>query len=292
MLYTENNFEVEDVNKIKIDKSFSELFAEREDIYEALLDNMKENGYREDKPPVLWRDILVEGHHRVRAAIDAGIKQIPVIRMEFKDKDEAIEFALREQLNRRNINTQEKIRLVELLYAKEQTLAKERQGVASNDADVCKASEAVGKKIHISTTAVERILRIIKSKDTNLIDKVANEELSISGACKLLKKKNASKKGSKKQSNNVVADENNEKRIKKADIQKELPINREILSVTKKEVKKLLTGISDHRIINITVEFKEHLINIKKECEKERKEQRRLKRCEKTIARQNMSLYL
>jgi hypothetical protein len=101
---------------------FSNLFAIDATVQEKLVRSMKESGYDLTKPVYAWRPdkanrkelVLVEGHMRVKAAIQARIREIPVeVRFEgAKDAEAAWEFAIASQEVRRNVNP---IDLVEII---------------------------------------------------------------------------------------------------------------------------------------------------------------------------------
>ena len=186
-------FEMMEFEKIKLKPVFSELFDRPPEIHRALVASLKKDGYRMDKPLILWGDTLTEGHQRYFAALEAGIKHLPVIRMDFENEQAAVDFAIKEQVDRRNLKTVEEIRLVTRILPAEQEQAKQRQKVASSEATCGKAAEKVAQRLHISASMVEKIIRLINSGDKALLKRVESDELTVSGACKKLSEANKKK---------------------------------------------------------------------------------------------------
>jgi ParB family chromosome partitioning protein len=188
---TKQAVEMMDITKIKTKPVFSELFDRNPVIEKAIERSMRKDGAKSYKPLILWNDILVDGHTRLGAAKAAGIKQLPVVRLEFKDGDEAIEYAIAVQVGRRNLTTPERIKLVMHFHKQETELAKKRQGtLASSDANHGKAAEIVAEKLMLSSSMVERIVRLVKSGDKYLLEQVNKGKLTLYGVCKKLSGKN------------------------------------------------------------------------------------------------------
>jgi hypothetical protein len=98
---------------------FSDLFPVDEDVRKELVESMKVDGYDPTKPVYAWRTrdeevVLVEGHMRVAAAIQARIKEIPVeIRWKGEEQEaSAFVFAIASQRVRRNLT---KERMAEMI---------------------------------------------------------------------------------------------------------------------------------------------------------------------------------
>ena len=125
--------------------------------------------------------------------MEARLKHLPVIRMDFENEQAAVDFAIKEQVDRRNLKTVEEIRLVTRILPAEQEQAKQRQKVASSEATCGKAAEKVAQRLHISASMVEKIIRLINSGDKALLKRVESDELTVSGACKKLSEANKKK---------------------------------------------------------------------------------------------------
>jgi len=75
---------------------------------------MRENGFDESHPIQVTGEaaIVVDGHTRLRAAIALGIKDVPVVVMDFDDEDAALRYSIHNQRDRRNWSTEEILRCV------------------------------------------------------------------------------------------------------------------------------------------------------------------------------------
>ncbi len=78
-------------------------------------ENMETHGYDFSHPVVLWKDkgIVIDGHSRVNAALRLEIKKVPVYEKDFRDEEEALNYAVHCQVNRRNLPDSEIFRLVQ-----------------------------------------------------------------------------------------------------------------------------------------------------------------------------------
>ncbi|BDD01960.1 ParB/RepB/Spo0J family partition protein [Persicobacter psychrovividus] len=75
--------------------------------FDLLLESVRANGVYD--PLKVWsfddKQILIDGHHRRKAAIEAGTKLVPVVEIQGLDNiDDVQEWMLKNQLGRRNIN--------------------------------------------------------------------------------------------------------------------------------------------------------------------------------------------
>jgi hypothetical protein len=76
---------------------------------------MKIHGYDPSQPVTDWNRILVDGHTRPNAALEIGIEEVPVCGKQFADEQEALEYAIHNQVDRRNLTDGDILRLVETL---------------------------------------------------------------------------------------------------------------------------------------------------------------------------------
>jgi ParB family transcriptional regulator, chromosome partitioning protein len=85
---------------------FEGLFPIDAGILNAVAEDMERHGYDEAQPIVLWheRNVVLDGHTRVQAAISAGISDIPVVEKSFTTEDTAVEYAIHCQRDRRNLS--------------------------------------------------------------------------------------------------------------------------------------------------------------------------------------------
>ena len=88
--------------------TFEELLAINPDVYEAIKKNMEDFGFDKNHPIILgtgdWtpKPVVVDGHTRLKAAIDSGVEPIFVIKT-FLTEDDAFFYVVHEHTNRRNL---------------------------------------------------------------------------------------------------------------------------------------------------------------------------------------------
>ena len=147
-----------DPDTVKTSSPFKDLFPVRPNDLEKVEESMKSSGYDSAHPIILWagHDLtVVDGHTRLAAAQKLMFPRIPAIRKNFKDEAEALEYAIRSQVNRRNLSDAELLNcLTELDKRKKSGPAK---SLASRDAKPGKSSEQTAKLLGVSQAKVERL---------------------------------------------------------------------------------------------------------------------------------------
>jgi ParB family chromosome partitioning protein len=100
---------------IKTGEPFKSLFPP--DLYRQkdILEHMQTHGYDPAQPVVIWKEqqVLIEGHTRLRAAIEAEFETIPAVEKSFASEDDALDYAIHCQTERRNLTDADILRLVE-----------------------------------------------------------------------------------------------------------------------------------------------------------------------------------
>jgi len=108
---------------IKTHPTFRELFPIKPEILKSIEEDMKAQLYGFDpaQPVILatWEGqgepVCLDGHTRIQAAINVGIKEIPVWVCEFDAEQEAFEHSIHLQCNRRNLSDAERYRYFEMV---------------------------------------------------------------------------------------------------------------------------------------------------------------------------------
>jgi len=140
-----------DPHDLQMREPFAKLFTSRKETESAIIESMRLNGYYPSQPIVVWREqnVVVDGNTRVRAAIKAGIKDVCVCFMDFASEIEALEYAIKSQVDRRNLTRKELIKAVALLDERRQ-----RGGDHTSEAAKAKcADEHIARKRSHETTA-------------------------------------------------------------------------------------------------------------------------------------------
>lgn len=90
------------MRSLKIDTEFQNLIPPlTDDEFKQLKENIITDGCRE--PLVVWNDVLVDGHNRYKICTENNIP-FETVNKEFVDRSAVIEWMLRNQLGRRNLN--------------------------------------------------------------------------------------------------------------------------------------------------------------------------------------------
>jgi hypothetical protein len=94
---------------------FSDLFPIRPDVRERVLDSMRKRGFDHGHSIHVWRaeGVILDGHTRCDAAIEAGLPEVRVIYYDFADEEEAMDHAIANQRDRRNLDQSEWYRLIQ-----------------------------------------------------------------------------------------------------------------------------------------------------------------------------------
>lgn len=99
-------------SQIKTAAPFDELFPIDATTQNAVCKSMGKTGFDPAHPLVIWaeRDVLIDGHTRLDAAIYCEVPTVPVVVKHFLTEDEAVEYAIHCQRDRRNITESDILR--------------------------------------------------------------------------------------------------------------------------------------------------------------------------------------
>ena len=172
------------VNEIKRQKPFNSLFDIEDNILEAVVNNMKSKGYDKAFPVILWNDVVIDGNTRIEAAIKAGIEEIPVYQKEFEDKQKALEYAIHNQRDRRNISDAEILRCIQEI---DKPMTKKEAGTIRDSQEKIRTDEKTAKVLGISKSKVADARAVLK--DEKAKKQVEKGEKKISIAAKEVRKK-------------------------------------------------------------------------------------------------------
>lgn len=111
--------------QFQIDEEFKTLIPPlAEEEYKQLEENLIEEGCRDSL--VIWKDVIIDGHNRYKICtvnnIPFGIKEI-----DFENRQEAIEWIIKNQFGRRNLSNFQRSELALRLKPIIQSKAKERR---------------------------------------------------------------------------------------------------------------------------------------------------------------------
>ncbi|MBO7637827.1 MAG: ParB-like nuclease domain-containing protein [Treponema sp.] len=183
-------------DSVKTDPEFENLFLQDKENIDSIAEKIKAEGFSDAHPLIIWKekDILVDGHTRLKAARKAGCFQVPVMYESFASREEALQAAMDEQIQRRNLSDNELMTAVEKyteLYGEEKVKYIRK-----------KLTSLTGK----SKSTVERAMAI--AQDEEAVKDVKNGA-SISGAYnKLMERKHPKEKNKSDNVTKTVAERN------------------------------------------------------------------------------------
>lgn len=205
-------------SEVKTKKEYLDLVPRLNEHDDLNLDHsIKENGIRE--PLVFNQDhILLDGHSRLEKAKKYSIDKIPFIIKKFTDRLLEKKYVIECNLERRHLTNFQKIELGIPLLEIEKKLSEQRKilagklhgkgkknSLAEIDANLLeydidnlkgKSAEKVAKKLGLSTSTLERGIKVERSASDEDKDKLrkGNSELSINKVYKTIRKKEEKKK--------------------------------------------------------------------------------------------------
>ncbi len=176
------------LDKITVHPTFQSLLPINEKELANIVKDMEENGFDKSKPVCIWREenVLIDGYTRFTAAKEAGLSEIYKYEMSFDTEQEALEYAMKQQLNRRNLNDAGKIMLIEKL----DNLRNPGRKSSDPEADAeprGKSAQALAESLGIGTRTVERGRYVLANADEETLEEVKSGKKSINQAAKKIK---------------------------------------------------------------------------------------------------------
>lgn len=176
------------LDKIIVHPTFQTLLPINEKELANIVKDMEENGFDRSKPVCIWREenVLIDGYTRFTAAKEAGLSEIYKYEMSFGTEQEALEYAMKQQLNRRNLNDAGKIMLIEKL----DNLRNPGRKSSDPEADAeprGKSAQALAESLGIGTRTVERGRYVLANADEKTLEEVKSGKKSINQAAKKIK---------------------------------------------------------------------------------------------------------
>ena len=163
---------------IKTRKEFRQLFNMEPEVIERIRKDMTENGYDPSFPVLLAMvpgldPFLLDGHMRMESAGLAGIDLIPFESKPFSSLEEALDYAIHIQRDRRNLSDAE-------IYKQILLIDKVRpRGQGGQDGTKGKSAAITAAKIGTSTRKVESVRQIQKTASPQQIQAIKSGERTI-----------------------------------------------------------------------------------------------------------------
>ena len=163
------------IKDIVLIPEFQKLLVMEEDVLKKMKQSMKEEGFKSGHEIHIWKRgkeyILIDGHTRKCAWESLGNKTIPCIIHNFADIEEAKTFAIKEQINRRNLSGQALLDAVANFNFE--------KGKGNVVGEKGKASEIIAKQIGVSAKTVEKTRLVLKEASPEQLEAIKKDELSM-----------------------------------------------------------------------------------------------------------------
>ncbi len=163
---------------------FKTIFPIKESVLNEIAEDMKQNGFDYAHPIIIWgghKVTVVDGHTRLAAAQQIHLNKVPITLKEFADEDEALQYAIRAQRNRRNLSDAELLNcLAELDKRKHRGIQGNSQlatGVANG-----KSAEKTAELLGVSRGKIEKLRTVNDHAPDRLKAAVSRGDISINKA--------------------------------------------------------------------------------------------------------------
>ena len=164
---------------------FSTLFPPQPKIVETIAASMREHGYDQAFPVVVWVGVVVDGNCRVAAAKQANV-DVYYVDHQFPDEAAALAFAIACQLKRRNLTDADIVRCVaeldKLKQAGRPSAEKLAQGCAKSRPG--KSAATTAAMLGISVRKVEQVRTVRDHAAPEVKAAVQDGAKSINSACR------------------------------------------------------------------------------------------------------------
>ena len=206
------------IKDIVLIPEFQKLLVMEEDVLEKMKQSMKEEGFKSGHEIHIWKRgkeyILIDGHTRKCAWESLGNKTIPCIIHNFADIEEAKTFAIKEQINRRNLTGQALLDAVANFNFE--------KGKGNVVGEKGKASEIIAKQIGVSAKTVEKTRVVLKEATPEQLEAIKKDELSMNQVFNQIREKRK-EENSEKESEVSASTETETKAEAKTDAKSEKP---------------------------------------------------------------------
>jgi ParB family chromosome partitioning protein len=161
-------------SEIKIDPEISSVFKYKEHVLKEIIGNIRRSGYDKSQPIAVWQYqgelFVLDGHTRLAAAAAVGLDEVPVVVMDFEDKEDAILYTFERQVVRRNLEPSEIIFAVKLMMT--------RPGHKKHDG-TGRSADQLAARLGISATYVYQTKKIIEQAPAETIAEIEAGDKSI-----------------------------------------------------------------------------------------------------------------
>lgn len=167
--------------EIRTASPFKDLFPIRETTLNEIVEDMKKNGYDYAHPITIWaghKVTVVDGHSRLKAALQVGMSKVPIMLRNFADEEEALQYAIHSQSGRRNLTDAELLNCISLIDTK---YSRGGSSKATREA-FGKSAQKTADLLGISRGKVEKLRTVNDHASSQVKDAILNGELSVNKA--------------------------------------------------------------------------------------------------------------
>ena len=189
------------IEEIKTHATFESLFTTNDELLAKIEQNMRDDNYDDSQPIILatWEGqddpVCIDGHTRLKAAANAGIEEVAIYSYEFETEEDAFEYAVRRQGNRRNLTDGDLFQCIERLHKgmprggdRKSEVAKSTPKSCGNDDGRSAGAKRTADLLNMSSRKVEQAFTVIKHGSPETKDAVLGNEMSINRACQKTQK--------------------------------------------------------------------------------------------------------
>lgn len=170
---------------------FNAIFPIQDAVLKKLIARMEKIGFDPAHPIIVWmcdKPVVLDGHTRLQAALKLGIDEVTIISKEFGDAGDALDYAVSQQVERRNLTPGDMLRYI---TAADKLVERGRKKLAPIGANSKgKSSAKLAEVLHVSPRQAERLRKIAKEGSAETQQAVSDGSMSIHQAYEQTRKEN------------------------------------------------------------------------------------------------------
>lgn len=171
------------LKEIKLQKEFQDLFPLNPSRVESITQSIIDDKYDNSQPLHIWhvegKYVLIDGHHRREASLQAGLYDVPCYLHEFDYIEQALKYAISLQTERRNLSDAELLKALKVV----DSLKMRGRGSDGGGKSATRTAEVLG----ISTSRVEKSRFIELNASQEIKKQIESGEISLNMAYQLTK---------------------------------------------------------------------------------------------------------
>jgi len=183
-------------NRIKTRPPFKNLFPVDEKIFNAVAEDMKVRGYDQSQPIIVWKEkldaskndaLVIDGHTRLFAAKRIGLSPVYIARVSFPDEQEALQYAIHNQRDRRNMTDADILSCIEAVDHRRQRggdHTTEEGKAKSASQPIASSAQETAKIVGTSEDKVKKARTVLDHADEKTKEEVFEGKKSIHKAAK------------------------------------------------------------------------------------------------------------